>query len=107
MQSLHRSDNKPAEKSDLALPSIKLEDELAKRSDSVLSLTQMADEPAEGNEPDLLSIKLEDDKESSPQIDPLAGILGRPSALLSGRCPICFGREKPALNHSRCVFICF
>jgi hypothetical protein len=75
------------------------------------SLHGSDNEEAEKNEPDPLSIPLQDEEDTSIQDDllnlPLANILGSPSALLCSRCPVCFGREKPVLQHSRCVFIQF
>jgi hypothetical protein len=84
MQSLH--DSEPSMKSELDLTS-----------------TQMEDDPANKSEPDLPSVLLEDEKESSTKNDLPPDVRGRPSALLSSRCPICFGGDRPVLKHSRCV----
>jgi hypothetical protein len=79
----------------------------ASSSHSMQSLHNSGNELDKKSEPDAPSILLEDEEDTSiwdASLNlPLANILGKPSALLSSRCPICFGREKPVLQNSRCV----
>lgn len=74
------------------------------------SLHDSNDELPRKDEPDQHQIQPVQDDEDVPLPNevlamPLADLLGKPSALLANRCPVCFGGMKPVFKHSQYVFL--